>query len=174
MGLLLLLLILGWLGLEVWSLIFAADLLGSGWMALWATVVTSVIGVMVLGRAQQALQPAALMRDAMKGGNPFTALMRALVPALAGLLMILPGFAGDALAVLLLFPLTRPLMMLVFGGLLMLALKRLAARGSLQGAAFMQGMNFSQFSSGPQRARRDAVVDAEFEVVDNPTLPPRS
>lgn len=168
----LLLLILLWLGLEVASLVYASDFLGSGWMALWATLVTSVIGVMVVGRAKHALNPAQIMRSTMQGGNPIKALMQALVPAIAGLMMILPGFFGDAVALLLLFPLTRPLLMLVFGGLLMLALRRLVAKGNLKGAMFMQGMDFSSVKDGhlhhgPRRPGRDTIVDADYRVLDD-------
>lgn len=183
----LLLLVLLWLGLEVASIVYAADLLGSGWMALWATLVTSIIGITVLGRAQQALNPAALMRSTIQGGNPIKAVLRALVPAIAGILMILPGFAGDCVALLLLFPLTRPFVMLLFGGLLLFGIKRLAAKGSLRGAAFMQGMDLGSFgganSTGgpnpsahmhhaPRRGGREEIVDAKFDIVDTPKRNP--
>jgi|GEM_PF-6959318 UPF0716 protein FxsA len=167
---LLLLGVLVWLGLEVWSLILAADWLGSGWMAAWATVVTSVIGVSLLGRAKNALDPASLMKSTLAGGNPIQALLNALLPAIAGLLMILPGFFGDVVGLLLLFPLTRPLLKGLAGLLLAFGLRRMMATGRLQGGMFMNGMGASfggQAARTPPRPKgREDVVDADFRVLD--------
>ncbi len=167
--------ILVWLGLEVWSLILAADWLGSGWMAAWATVVTTIIGVSLLGRARNALDPARLMKSAFTGGNPMQALLDALLPAIAGLFMIIPGFFGDAVALLLLFPLTRPLLKGLAALLLAFGLKRLMASGKLQGGMFMNGIGASFGGAQPRdfakRPGREDVVDADFRVLERDTKP---
>jgi UPF0716 protein FxsA len=75
---------------------------------LAALLLIAVAGTMLV-RRQGAAAWRALNRSLQAGEPPSRELADATVLVLAGVLLIVPGFLTDVLAVLLLFPLTRPL-----------------------------------------------------------------
>ena len=75
---------------------------------LGALLLIAVAGTMLV-RRQGAAAWRALNRSLQAGEPPSRELADATVLVLAGVLLIVPGFLTDVLALLLLFPLTRPL-----------------------------------------------------------------
>jgi UPF0716 protein FxsA len=94
--------------LELWLLIEAGDAIG-GWAVIGLVVLTGLLGIgllrlqgrMILGRLRAAL---ALGEAPEVGARE---LFNGLCVALAGLLLIFPGFVSDGLALLLLVPALR-------------------------------------------------------------------
>lgn len=94
--------------LELWLLIEAGDAIG-GWAVIGLVVLAGLLGVgllrlqgrMILGRLREAL---ALGETPEVGARE---LFSGLCVALAGLLLIFPGFVSDGLALLLLVPALR-------------------------------------------------------------------
>ena len=95
-----LLLVFGFIALEFWLIVAAGEHFGAGPVLLWLLGATllgmSLIargGARTLRRAQASLQ---------RGELPTADLFEGLIGAVAGVLLILPGFITDALAVILL------------------------------------------------------------------------
>jgi UPF0716 protein FxsA len=90
---------------EILILIVVADQIGIGWtlLALAVSALAGVIVIRVLGAASLAELRAALARREPPAG----ALVRGACVLLAGMLLILPGFLSDVVALLLLLPPTR-------------------------------------------------------------------
>jgi UPF0716 protein FxsA len=90
---------------EILVLIAVADQIGIGWtvIALTLSALAGVLVVRVLGAASLAELRAALARREPPAGPLF----RGACVLLAGMLLILPGFLSDIVALLLLFPPTR-------------------------------------------------------------------
>jgi UPF0716 protein FxsA len=78
------------------------------WVVLAALVLFAVAGFLLV-RRQGATAWRSLNRSLQAGDPPSRELADAIVLVLAGVLLIVPGFVTDVLALLLLFPLTRPL-----------------------------------------------------------------
>jgi UPF0716 protein FxsA len=100
-GLLRILLLL-WPVAEILVMIAVADRIGVAWtlLALVAGVLAGGLVIRVLGAASLTELRAALERREPPAG----ALLRGACVLLAGVLLILPGFIGDAVALLLLIP----------------------------------------------------------------------
>ncbi len=75
---------------------------------LGALLLIAVLGVMIV-RRQGAVAWRSLNSSLQAGRPPSRDVADGAVLVLAGVLLILPGFVSDVLALLLLFPLTRPL-----------------------------------------------------------------
>lgn len=90
---------------EIVLLIVAADQFGVGWtlLALGASALVGMIVIRVLG----AISLAELQRALQRREPPAGALIRGACALLAGLLLILPGFLSDLVALLLLIPPVR-------------------------------------------------------------------
>src|ERR1700722_3861633 len=95
-------LLLLWPIAEIAVLIVVADWIGVGWtlLALIAAGVAGVLVIRVLGAASLAELRRALERREPPAGP----LLHGACVLLAGMLLILPGFIGDAVALLLLVP----------------------------------------------------------------------
>jgi UPF0716 protein FxsA len=95
-----LLLIFGFIALELWLIIAAGERFGAGPVLLW------LLGAAMLGMALIARGGAAAMRRAQasmsRGELPAAELFEALIGAIAGVLLVLPGFITDVMAVVLL------------------------------------------------------------------------
>src|SRR3954462_13869109 len=92
---------------EVVVFVLVASWIGVGWTVL-ATVATSALGWALLAR-QGTKALGELRRRAEEHRAPGRALGDAGLIALAGLLMVLPGFLGDLVGLLCLLPGTRAL-----------------------------------------------------------------
>lgn len=98
-------LVLLWPLAEIVVLVVVADEIGFGWLVL-ALIGSAVLGVLVirvLGAATLVELQAALVRQE----PPTGALFRGACVLLAGMLLIVPGFISDAVALLLLIPPAR-------------------------------------------------------------------
>lgn len=139
----------------------ALFILVGGWIGIWPTLglvaLAVVAGVMIL-RSQGAGALGGLRRAARMGQDPGPVLARGVLRVFAGLLLIVPGFLTDALALALLVP-----------GVERLVMRRM--RGRMPGQT--QGQTQSQTRAGMQAAgaqdgavRPDiTVIDAEFEEI---------
>lgn len=97
-----LLLLLGFLFLEGWLLLRAADALG-GWPVLGWVILTAVLGLRVIRR--QGLVTVRLIQQATTRGElPTRDWMESLLVFAAGVLLVLPGLLLDAVALGLLLP----------------------------------------------------------------------
>src|SRR5271170_8302829 len=96
------LLLLLWPIAEIAVLILVADWIGIGWtvLALFAAALAGLLVIRVLGAASLAELRGALERQEPPAGP----LLRGACVLLAGMLLILPGFIVDAVALLLLIP----------------------------------------------------------------------
>ena len=96
-----------WVLLELVVLVAVVSWIGLGWTIL-ATLATSALGAVLLGR--QGTRALADVRERARTRQyPGRALGDAGLIAVGGLLMLLPGFVGDALGLLCLLPGTRGL-----------------------------------------------------------------
>jgi UPF0716 protein FxsA len=96
------LLVILWPLAEILGLVLVADAIGIGWtvLALAAAGVLGVLVIRVLGAASLAELQGALARRE----PPTGALVRGACVLLAGMLLIVPGFLSDLVALLLLIP----------------------------------------------------------------------
>lgn len=94
--------LLGFPALEIFATVRVAQTIG-WWLLPWL-LASALLGVRVIRKAGQRL-PARLFAALYAGQPPNLALLDSFRPVLAGLLLIFPGVASDALAlVLLLLP----------------------------------------------------------------------
>lgn len=96
------LLVLLWPLAEIVVLVMVADEIGFGWLVL-ALVGSGVAGVLVI-RVLGAATLVDLQEALMRQEPPTGALFRGACVLLAGMLLIVPGFISDAIALLLLVP----------------------------------------------------------------------
>lgn len=110
LGCLFFLMLLAWLAAEIWVMLAVGRVLkssvpewvGTGWFeALMLLVATSVLGVAIASWNLARLQGAMLEALTGKGGNRVGL---HLVGAVGGILLAIPGFISDALALILLLP----------------------------------------------------------------------
>ena len=106
-----------WVLLELVVLVAVVSWIGLGWTIL-ATLATSALGAVLLGR--QGTRALADVRERARTRQyPGRALGDAGLIAVGGLLMLLPGFVGDALGLLGLLPFTRALPGALIGRILL-------------------------------------------------------
>jgi len=142
---------------------------------LAALLLIAVAGAMLV-RRQGAAAWRSLNRSLRAGEPPSRELADAAVLVLAGVLLIAPGFLTDVLALLLLFPLTRP----VARRPLERALQRAAANrvtliqsfpGGAGRGTFVPGAGPAAEGGGPTRAPRFGGDVVEGEIVDEDPQP---
>ena len=102
---------------EVAVLVLVAGWIGVGWTIL-LTMATSALGAVLLAR-QGTRALADLRERSLTRQHPGRALGDAGLVALGGVLMLLPGFLGDALGLLCLLPFTRALPRALIGRILL-------------------------------------------------------
>lgn len=108
--------------LEVWSIIEVGDHIG-----ILATFVLLVAGFIFGSQVLRAQGIASLMqsvKEAQAGKSPLNAIAGGVINAFAGILLIIPGFVSDVIAIIILLPFVRNLF-----------IKRLLNKGSLAGFA---------------------------------------
>lgn len=132
----------------------ALFILVGGWLTLWPTLglvlLSGFLGVALM-RWQGLKVVAELRGDMGQLKNPLSPLAHGGLIALAGLLLIIPGFFTDLVGLLLMVPMIRQLVIAFVG-----------SRIKVQ----------SFTTAGPRPAAHQTVIDGEFfEIEENP--PPR-
>lgn len=128
-----------------------------GWMGLWLSLAvifgTAFLGAVLLRGQSQRM--ALDLRAAMaRMSSPLSPMAHHALILFAGILLILPGFLGDTIGLLLLIPpLRRELIALL--------------------ARYVPQPPRDGFGTHPG-ARPDVVIDAEFIELDDTAAPPRS
>jgi UPF0716 protein FxsA len=146
-----LLLLVGLPIVELLLLIQAGSVFGF-WPTVGLVFLTAAIGI-VLIRQQGAAALRSAQEDRARGEVPVHAILTGIRLAIAGILLIIPGFITDAFGLLLLIP-------GVSGGML----TAMEKSGSFR-FAFRQDGFGAYGATG--RYRDDSTIDAEFEVVSD-------
>ena len=125
-----------------------------GWLGLWPTIglviLTAAIGSWII-RLQGLGLLQTVQRQMADGQLPVFEVFSGVCLLVAGALLLTPGFVTDSLGFLLLWPALRRIVY-----------ERFRHRIDAQGQSF-----------GTPRARRDDVIDGEYEEIDPPDdLPP--
>ena len=175
------LIVLGWLALEALSVFLVGELIGLA-MALWLMAVICVVGLSLLGRAREALDPSVLL---MRGaGQGFPGVMDKLAPLLAGVLLAVPGYFSDLLALTLLIPGVRRLLLKGVVNLghryvqrklgagaglpldLLKQLGNLGQRPTIPGDPFRPPDPKRDRKPPPKQRPGEKVIDADYEVIE--------
>ena len=91
--------------LELWVLIRVGVAIGAG-LTIGLVVLSAMLGIAILNR--QGFRTLARVRARVaRGEEPSAAVLDGMVLALAGLLLVIPGFVSDLLALLMLIPAPR-------------------------------------------------------------------
>jgi UPF0716 protein FxsA len=91
--------------LELWGLIRVGAVIGA-WPTIGLVLLAAISGIAIL--RQQGFQTLLRVRARMaRGEEPTTAVLEGMVLAVAGLLLLIPGFLTDVLALLALIPALR-------------------------------------------------------------------
>ncbi|AJO80319.1 MULTISPECIES: FxsA family protein [Pseudomonas] len=128
--------------------------------ALLLIILGSMLGVLVLRVA--GLATALRARESLNRGElPAQTMLEGLMLALAGGLLILPGFISDVFGLLLLLPITRRLM----AG----KMRQRAEEQAMRQRAFADDMQAARGGPAPQRpvGREPNVIEGEFEHRDS-------
>lgn len=132
--------------LEIYAFIEIGGDIGVGWTML-EIVVSSMFGMWLLsGGGLASLMEARRAVGARE--NPLADAFDAICLAMAGLLLLLPGFITDAIGLLLWFPLTR------------------AALGLFLWARFSRRADVHVVRPGEAAPRGPTVIEGEFERLD--------
>lgn len=120
------------------------------WATIGLVILSTMAGIALI--RQQGTQAALDFQASLNGlRDPTQGIADRTLKSIAGLFLIVPGFLTDALALLLLVPPVRALI-----------LRRFAAQGASV-----------RFSYGyPQKRRDPGVIDGEYEIQDDPYLAP--
>jgi UPF0716 protein FxsA len=134
-----------------------------GWIGLWPTlaivVLTAVAGTMLV-RVQGLQTLARLQNSLAEGGDPVNPIAHGALILVAGVLLLTPGFFTDSVGLALLIPAIRA--RLIRWG---------AARITVQAAGFARAQGRAGPGPGPQRGVE--IIEAEYEVVEEPEDRPR-
>lgn len=91
--------------IELWVLIRVGAAIGAG-LTIGLVVLAAALGIAILNR--QGFQTLVRVRARMaRGEEPTAAVLEGMLLAVAGLLLIIPGFVSDLLALLVLIPALR-------------------------------------------------------------------
>lgn len=141
--------------LEIYVLIQVGQAIGPWWTIL-LLVLDSILGAWLIKReGRRAWQ--ALREQVETGRMPHKELADGALVVLGGAFMLSPGFVTDALGILLILPVTRPL----FRGLLVAYAGRQVVRRTGFGPGFPAG------DGGPGKATRPGPEVVQGEVVDD-------
>lgn len=142
----------------------ALFILVGGWIGLWPTlglVVLAAVAGMSLLRSQGQSAVARLRQGVVQESDPSEQIVRGAMRLLSGMLLIVPGFLTDIVALILLIPQVQT-----------------AAFAALRHRARMQGMAMSMTqtmdaggSTARPAPRADRVIDADFEDNSPPKQP---
>lgn len=93
--------------IEVWSIAQMSNWIG-GWLTLWLLLAIAVIGIYSI-RVFGARSWQAMMQQFANGSPPGYAMLNSICIIVGSVLLIIPGFVSDIIAILLLMPITRPI-----------------------------------------------------------------
>jgi UPF0716 protein FxsA len=163
----LILLIFVIIAIEIAGVWLVGELLDSLPMAIWLAILTSFIGLGLLSRARERMQPAAMNLALARGGRGVADLV---FPLIGAVLLVIPGFVTDLLGLICLIPpLRAPL--LVGGGRL---LSGIVQRNFGSRFRWMHSEDLSRGSPPPRpnppppfdRPPRGPIKEADFEIID--------
>lgn len=141
--------------LEIWSIIKVGQQIG-----VLATLVLLVAGFIFGSQLMRAQGIASLMQSAQQaqaGKSPLNAVAGGLITAIAGILLIIPGFISDLIAIILLLPFVRNALV-----------KRMLGKGNLMGFS-MGGFGSAGFGMGGfKRGANDDVMGGNVYEHDGP------
>ncbi len=104
--------------LEIWSIAQMSNWIG-GWMTLWLLIAFAVLGIYLIKtngtRAWKRMQ-----EQVSVGRPPGHTLLNGIFIVIGGVLLIIPGFFSDIIALLFLLPFTR----VIFKGVMLLWIER--------------------------------------------------
>lgn len=151
--------------IELVLLVRAGMAVGVLYLLAWI-LGTALLGMFFLRRQALGLllQPQALQ----PGDDAARLLLDAPLRALAGLLLILPGFITDAIGLLLLLPFVRRRVLRRWLG------KRILAGGAFQGGVFMGGASMGSAAMQDPPGAGASVIEGEYVVVRGDRPPPGS
>jgi UPF0716 protein FxsA len=137
----------------------ALFILVGGWIGLWPTlalVILAFLSGLALLRAQGQNAMQRLREGVVQDSDPSEQIVRGAMSLMAGMLLIIPGFLTDLVAITLLIPAVQS-----------------AAFAGLRRRARMQGFTMGMTVNGTATARRpaDTVIEAEFEEISPPKRP---
>jgi UPF0716 protein FxsA len=142
----------------------ALFILVGGWIGLWPTlglVIAAAFAGTALMRSAGAQAGQRIRASMMQDQDPSADIVRMAMTFVAGMLLIVPGFLTDAVALVLLVPQVQRA-----------AFNTLRRRARMSGG--MSGMTMgATFGGPPQRPRppADRVIDAEYEDVTRQNPP---
>jgi UPF0716 protein FxsA len=169
MRLVLLLILAALVVAEVQAFGLVSRLLGGWPLALWCMGFTTLAGVAVLRQVRSRADPAAWLRGG-RGFRPEAALGGLLATVLAGLLLLVPGFVSDVLAIPFLLP---PVQRRLAGPLLRILTRVASARLTGLGVA-MSADSFLRARTRRPASGGGGPLDAEFRIVEPEPLAPSS
>lgn len=155
--------------IELNVLIRVGESLGS-WTTVGLVFFTAIVGVSLV-RSQGISTLMQVQQKLARGEAPGQEIVEGMMLALAGLLLLIPGFVTDAIGLLLLTPLTRTP---VAGFLYKRMQVKVAANGGFQGGfgpgAHSGGSPFGQnpFNSDNQNPQGGNTFDGDFEHKPDP------
>lgn len=135
-----------------------------GWLGLLPTILivilTALVGTILL-RTQGLQTLANLQSSVSTGRNPMDPIAHGAFILIAGVLLLTPGFFTDGLGLLFLIPTVRRFLISNIGS-------RIAQRATVQ----TFGMPPHQQQQSQQSRQDPDIVEADFEVVDEPNAEP--
>ena len=135
---------------EIWLLLAIGRHIGF-WPTLGFVIAIGAVGA-ALARAEGTRVFRELQRARQEGRVPEEGLISGLLVMIAGILFVLPGFITDVIAIILVFPLTRRLIVRA----VRVWMEKKISEGS------MRITTFDQRSGGDDEARDRDVIDAEI------------
>jgi UPF0716 protein FxsA len=144
----------------------AVFILVGGWIGLWATlalILSAAVGGTLLMRGAGTNAALRIRTSMAQDGDPSGDIVRMAMTFVAGMLLVIPGFLTDAVALVLLVP-----------GVQRAAFTALRNRARMSGVAMGATVNgeFRHGGAQPPRRPADRVIDADYTEVP-PTRPSR-
>jgi len=112
--------------LEIWGIAQMSNWIG-GWMTLWLLIAMAALGIYLI-RIHGSKSWKEIMQQYASGRPPGHAILNAFCIIAGSVLLIIPGFFSDIIALILLLPFTRP----IFKGFMLLWLERLLRSGTMR------------------------------------------
>lgn len=130
--------ILLFLALELVGIWYVGSLLDEQLLVWLVAGATSFIGISLLGRAKDAMDPEKLQGMMLTGGLG-SLVSTVMAPMLGGVLLVVPGFITDLLGASLLFPATRALWIPLVGKLVAATMRAQMKKGGMGAMGGFQG-----------------------------------
>lgn len=161
---------------EIYVAIQVAHVIG-GWETIALMFFMGVLGAWLL-KLQGLAVLSRISTAVAEGRAPTNELIDGLLIVVAGALMLAPGFVGDVIGLILIFPPTRalarlPISSLVKAGKWNAAMGTVGGSGAAGGGRFIGTFRATTYDTTGQEARQDTHVDSVIDVdVDKKMLDP--